>query len=332
MNCELAHERIVMAAYGELPDDAAHELERHLATCTACGQEREQMRALKLLADAYPVEEPDANLVARSRMRLEEALDALPATRWFERLLQKLRNNAASLQSAPIAASLLLIVGGGVGSLGGYFVAQNHAARSSEVTASNTAASPSSTDLALNPSAQGDEEIASISSIVRQPNTEFVAVRFNQIVPREVHGSLDSPEIRKLLMLASENAASAGIRDDSVGLLASECRAGHECQPTGIREALMVSLRYDRNAGVRLKALEGLEPYVVQDVRVRDAVLDALLTDSDPRIRTDAISVLEPVEADASVRQALRSVASSDRNPKIRLVSRQVLSRVTEIQ
>src|SRR5260370_17143838 len=110
MNCELAHERVVMGAYGELPDDATHELERHLTACAACGQELEQMRALKLLADAYPVEEPAANLVARSRIRSEEALDALPPTRWFERLLQKLRNNAASLQSAPIPASLPLII------------------------------------------------------------------------------------------------------------------------------------------------------------------------------------------------------------------------------
>jgi hypothetical protein len=324
MNCELAHERIVMGAYGELPDDAAHELERHLATCTACGQEREQMRAVKLLADAYPVDEPNANLVARSRIRLEEALDALPPTRWFERLLQKLRNNAASLQSAPIAASLLLIVGGGVGSLGGYFVAQNHAARNVE--------SAQLSNVPAKPVDQLDGQIASISSIERQPNTEYVAVHYNQIVPREIHGSLDSPEIRRLLMLASEDAASPGIRDDSVGLLASECIAGHECQATGIREALMVSLRYDRNAGVREKALEGLQPYVVEDVRVRDAVLEALLNDSDPRIRTDAISILEPVEADASVRQVLRSVASSDRSPRIRSVSRQVLSRVTEIQ
>jgi len=324
MNCELAHERIVMAAYGELPDDTAHELERHLATCTVCGQEREQMRALKLLADAYPVEEPNANLVARSRIRLEEALDALPPTRWFERLLQKVRNNAASLQSAPIAASLLLVIGGGVGSLGGYFVAQNHAARASEAAASATPVSK--------PADQTDAEIASISSIEREPNSEFVAVHFNQIVPREIHGSLDSPEIRRLLMLASENATSPGLRDETVSLLASECRAGHQCQATGIREALMVSLRYDRNAGVREKALEGLQPYVVEDVRVRDAVLEALLSDGDPRIRTDAISILEPVEADASVRQVLRSVASSDRNPRIRSVSRQVLSRVTEIQ
>ncbi len=324
MNCELAHERIVMAAYGELPDDATHELERHLATCAACGQEREQMWALKLLSDAYPIEEPDANLVARSRIRLEEAIDALPPTRWFERVLQKIRNNAASLQSAPIAASLLLIIGGGAGSLGGYFVSQSHAARNPETAQISS--------LPVKEIGTVDGEIASISSIERQPNSELVAVHYNQIVPREIHGTLDDREIRRLLMLASEYGASTGIRGDSVGLLASECRAGHECQAAGIREALMVSLRYDRDAGVRLQALDGLQPYVAEDLRVRDAVLESLLNDSDPHIRTEAISILGPVEADTSVRQVLRSVASSDRNPRIRLASRQVLSRVPEFQ
>ena len=43
MNCELAHERIVLAAYGELPDEQGHELDRHLAACTDCSQEREQL-------------------------------------------------------------------------------------------------------------------------------------------------------------------------------------------------------------------------------------------------------------------------------------------------
>jgi hypothetical protein len=174
--------------------------------------------------------------------------------------------------------------------------------------------------------------IANISSIVRQPNSQMVEVRYNQVVPQRIAGSLNDPAIRQLLMLASENSASAGVRDDSVGLLAAECRAGHGCQATGIRDALMVALRYDRNAGVRQKALEGLEPYVAQDVRVRDAVLEALLNDADPRIRTAAINILEPVEADTSVRQVLHTVAYSDRNPNIRTVSRQVLSRVPEIQ
>jgi anti-sigma factor RsiW len=325
MNCELAHERIVMAAYGELPDDATHELDRHLATCADCAKEREHLGALKLLADAYPMEELNPNLMARSRMRLEEALDRLPPTRWFERFLQKLRNNAAGLQAAPIAACLLLIIGGGAGSLGGYYIAQNHAAKTVETTpaAQATGASLDTTN---------GVEVANISSIVRQPNSEFVEVRYNQLVPQEIHGSLDDPAIRQLLMLASENAANAVIRDDSVGLLAAECRAGHACQGAGIRDALMVVLRYDRNPGVRQKALEGLQPYVAQDIRVRDAVLEAILNDADPRIRTAAINVLEPVEADTSVRQVLQSVANSDRNPRIRLVSRQVLSRAPEIQ
>jgi len=71
---------------------------------------------------------------------------------------------------------------------------------------------------------------------------------------------------------------------------------------------------------------------VAQDVRVRDAVLEALLNDSDARIRTAAINILEPVGADTSVRQVLHSVANTDQNPHIRNVSRQVLSRVPEIQ
>jgi len=83
---------------------------------------------------------------------------------------------------------------------------------------------------------------------------------------------------------------------------------------------------------VRLKALDGLEPYVAEDTRVRDAVLEALLNDSDPKIRTEAVTILEPVEADTSVRQVLHSVANSDQNAQIRTASRQVLSRVPEIQ
>ena len=60
MNCEIAHERIVTAAYGELPDEQIHELERHVTGCPACQTERKQLLALKILADAHPVLEPPA--------------------------------------------------------------------------------------------------------------------------------------------------------------------------------------------------------------------------------------------------------------------------------
>jgi hypothetical protein len=329
MNCEVAHERIVSAAYGELADEQSHELERHLAACAPCSEEREQLLALKVLAEAYPVAEPEANLIARSRQRLEEALDALPPRRWFEWLGQRIGNSIASLQAAPVAVCLLLIAGAGAGSLGGYQLAQSRAAHTAAaplIAAQTQMQSPSPAEAA------SPEEIANISSIIRQPNSHRVEVRYNRMVPQHIEGSLDDPAIRQLLMLASVKPATAGVRDDSVGLLAAECRAGHSCQAAGIRDALMVALRKDKNAGVREKALQGLKPYVAEDVRVRNAILEALLNDSDAKIRTAAINILEPVEGDTSVRQVLHSVADTDVNPYIRTVSRQVLDSVPEIQ
>jgi hypothetical protein len=323
MNCELARERIVTAAYHELSDEQAHELDRHVAGCAECQLEQEHVEALRTLLHAHPSVEPPPNLVARARLRLEEALDALPPKRWYERWSQQIVNNFARLQGAPVAAILLLVAGAGAGCLGEYEYAQSRAAQAATQNALPSREPAAPPELAA---------VASVSGIVRQPNSEIVDVTYNQLVPRQIEGSLDDPAIRQLLMLASESSASAGIRDDSVGLLAAECRAGHSCQPSGIRDALMVALRYDKSAAVRLKALEGLEPYVAEDVRVRDAVLEALLNDGDARVRSAAIGLLEPVEADSSVREVLYSVSNSDDSPQIRTVSREILSRVPEFQ
>ena len=328
MNCEVAHARIVTAAYGELPDDELHELERHVSGCAACQGEREQVLALKVLANALAVQEPEANLIARARLRLDEALDALPPRRWYERVGQQLRNGFAGLQAAPVAALLVLAVGAGAGGVGGVRWAHAHSLAPAPAVAAAVATQAQPAEATTPEMAS----VAGILSITRQPNSETVDVSYNQLVPQHVQGSLDDPKIRQLLMLASKNSTSAQVRDDSVSLLAAECKAGHSCKPAGIREALMVALRYDKNAGVREKALEGLEPYVAEDVRVRNAVLEALLTDNDPRIRTASINLLEPVEADTSVRQVLYSVSNSDDSPQIRNVSRQILSQVPEIQ
>jgi hypothetical protein len=329
MNCELAQEQIVAVAYGELAGELAGELERHISVCADCRQEREQLLALRHLADAWPAAEPSPNLVARARLRLDEALDALPPRRWYHRMGQYFWNNLAALEAAPAAVLLLLAAGAGAGVLGGYRYAQVHSAAATAAVPANPPASPKTPPAAALPELAN---VANVSGIVRRPNSDMVQVSYNQLVPRQIEGSAGDPAIRQLLMLATQNSGSAGVRDDSVALLAAECRAGHSCQPAGIRQALMVALRYDHSAKVRQKALEGLEPYVADDMRVRDAVLEAVLNDSDPSVRSAAISLLAPVEADTSVRQVLYSVSNSDENPQIRNVSRQFLSRPMEIQ
>jgi hypothetical protein len=151
-----------------------------------------------------------------------------------------------------------------------------------------------------------------------------------------MEGSLDSPEIRQLLLAGMTQGADTQVRERSVNLIANECKVGHACPAQsdgkGIRGALLVSLLYDKDAGVRMRALEGLQRYVGQDRRVRDAVLEALMRDTDPGVRTAAIGLLAPVQSDSSVRQVLRTVSTRDQSPFIRNVSFRALQGAADIQ
>ena len=66
-------------------------------------------------------------------------------------------------------------------------------------------------------------------------------------------------------------------------------------------------------------------------MRVRDAVLEALIHDSNPGLRTQALQLLSPVRADGSVRAVLQHLADDDRNQYIRSQARTVLAQLPEI-
>lgn len=319
MTCEGARESIILAAYGELPDDSAMGLERHLAACAECLRERNALREITEAMASCPMREPDPNLVAQSRIRLDEALDAMEPDGVGTRLWGNLLAWLGHVQSAPALATLLV----GVGFMAGNFTYRYQVAHVPKVQPA----------VILSNAAGGG--VSSISGITQLPG-EMVQVSYNRVVPEMAQGSLDDPHIRQLLMVGTRAAANNGVRVNSVALLADQCRIGHDCSleadGTGPRAALLSILRTDRSPGIRLKALEGLQPYVSQDERVRDAVAQALLTDVSAAVRTKAISMLEPVQSDTSVRQVLRTVSTMDENPYIRTVSTQALQGSASIQ
>jgi hypothetical protein len=319
MNCEKAQQNIVLVTYGELPDQDMASLEQHLADCEACNRELKALLAMHEALAYKPMVDPSPNLLAQSRMRLDEELDASPPHGLLTRLRSNLFGWLGHIQSAPALATLLL----GVGFLAGNFTYRYQAARQPRLP------SP----IVFNNPTHG--AIADISGIVQTPNSEIVQVSYNRVVPETVQGSLDDPAIRQLLLIGTKAAANNAIRTNSVELLASECRSGHQCigGPDGaIRNGLMVSLRYDKNPAVRLAALEGLQPYVSQDQRVRDAVLEALMHDPNSEVRTHAVSLLQPVASDSSVRRVMRTVSTTDDNPYIRTVSTHALEGTAAIQ
>ena len=101
MKCDLAQQNIALVVYGELPDDECHALEQHLATCSRCQEEFEAVKALQQAMALAPSDEPSANLLAQTRMRLEEALDNLPRNGWLVRAKQSIMGGLATLSRAP---------------------------------------------------------------------------------------------------------------------------------------------------------------------------------------------------------------------------------------
>jgi len=313
MDCELAQQKIALFAYGELPDDQCHALEGHLTTCKRCQEEFAAVQALQQAMTLAPAQEPSPNMLAQARLRLEEALDTMPRSSWVMRIQQSMFRGVRMLGQAPVAASALLVLGLSGGSWAGYLAA-------------GRIHPPVDATIA------GPGKIANITSIIREPNTENVEVNFNRTVPETVQGSLDDPQIRELLLVGAQSQVNPGVEQNSVILLADECLAGHQCNDGPIRKALLVALRYDKDDGVRLSALNGLKPYVAEDMRVRDGVLEALMDDPDATVRSRAIELLQPVEADSSVREVLHTVASEDDNAHIRTVSQEVLDQYPHIQ
>jgi hypothetical protein len=308
MKCEWVKENVLLYVYNELADDARYELEQHLARCADCTAELKTTRKFHAMLSELPVEEPSPNLIAASRMRLQEGLETAEQGRFWHRLIFDPAAWLRQIRFAPALTAAIFIVGfaGGVGTT--YKVISGNGVSISSVPAI----------------APAESSITGIQSISQDPGSNHISIKYNTVSTQEAQGSLNDQRIQQLLLFAARNNYNSGVRMDSVDLLTQEPNNTH------VREALMYALRYDSNPGVRLKALDGLGPYVKSDPRVRDAMLETLVQDSNPGARTEALHLLEPVRADSSVRLVLQKLAQSDQNQYIRSQARIMLAQLPE--
>src|SRR5271170_6059653 len=117
MKCEWVRENITLQVYGELADDARHELEQHVARCVDCAAELKAEQEFHALLSQERAAEPMPNLLTASRMRLQEALETAEQGRFWQRLAFDPANWLRQVRFSPALASAILILGfaGGVG-------------------------------------------------------------------------------------------------------------------------------------------------------------------------------------------------------------------------
>jgi anti-sigma factor RsiW len=313
MKCEWVQDNILLYVYNELADDARYELEQHVGRCPNCAAELKSLRSFQSAVSQLPVQEPTPNLLAASRMRLQESLEIAPQGGWMQRLTFDPLRWLRQVRFSPALAAAIFIVGfaGGIGTM--YKVGMGPTGNSGTAQTIGTPLAPT------------QASITGIRSVIQEPGSDQVTIKYDTVQTQQAQGSLNDQRIQQLLLFAARNNYNSGVRMDSVDLLMQKP------DDNRVREALIYALRYDSNPGVRLKAIEGLGSYVKDDVRVRDAVLAALVNDTNQGVRTQALHLLEPVRADSSVRAVLRRLADNDSNQYIRSQARTLLAQLPEI-
>ncbi len=315
MNCEWVTANVTLYVYEELADDERYELEQHIGRCDPCATEVKAMRGLRDAMSAAPVEEPSPNLLALSRMRLQEALETTEQHGSWRRWVFEPALWFRQIRFAPALAAVILMVGfaGGIGA-------------TYQMMKGRQVGGPGEPIVTNSGTGVAEGSIAGIQSITQEPGTNKVQIKYDTTVPQSVEGSLDDQRVQQLLLFAARNNYNAGVRMDSVELLTQKP------EDARIREALKFSLRYDSNPGVRVKSLEALGPYVKGDVTVRDAVVEALVNDANPGVRCEALQKLRPVRYDATVRAVLEHLSRTDKDEYVRTESRLMLASMPEIE
>ena len=308
MNCNWMKENVVLYIYEELTDDAKYEFEHHLLQCEACKEEVESALAFKNSMSSRPAQQVSPNLLASSRMKLQESLEETQQFRGWNRIVFDLAAWMQQIKLAPALSVALLMIGFAGGALTSYRLGMAR-----------------QTDRPITQAPASEANIAGIDSIVPDETGKRVAIRYNTLTPQTVEGTTDEPRIQELLLIGTRNQRNPGVRLQSVGIL--NAKSGND----DIREALIGSLRADQNPGVRLEVLEGLKSFVHDDVHVRDVLVEALIHDPNPGVRAKALGLLNPALADTSVREALKMLALRDKDDFIRSECKRVLAKTPNL-
>ena len=307
MNCDWTKENVVLYIYGELADDAKFAFEQHVRQCLGCRRELDTALEFKESMAALPVKEVSPSVLAANRMELQESLEHAEQSRnIFSSFIFDAAGWFHQIKLAPALTAALLILGfaGGVGTTYRMMEAKKLPSIESGIVVPQT----------------NEANIAGIESITPEANSNQVQIKYNTLQPQTLNGTTDDPRIRQLLVLAARNNRNSGLVLDSIDVLT------RRSEDNAVREVLVYALRYDKNPGVRLKSLDALKSYVKDDVQVRDAVVEALLHDNNAGVRQEAISLLDVVKADSSVRSALTVLAGRDPNKFIREESKRYLA------
>ncbi|MGB8474595.1 MAG: HEAT repeat domain-containing protein [Candidatus Acidiferrum sp.] len=261
-------------------------IKTHLGTCATCAaQFAEECSLHESLMEALQASEQSDTggiLLSQCRSELAEALDDLsaPPLREGWQPFGWLRRWMA--MRPVLCGSLLLLLGAALGTQLLPWISARLEPVSNGQTVNVTP-----------PAKFTDEQLAkmAVAGINLAPTPDgapgTVQVRVRTEEPLVLSGSVDDPDLRRVLTYVVENGnqTDPGVRLDCLEALRARA------SDVDVRRALLYAARRDQNPAVRMKALESLGG-AVADKNVRETLVDALEHDANPGVRVEAVNLL----------------------------------------
>ncbi len=166
---------------------------------------------------------------------------------------------------------------------------------------------------------EGPATIANVDFHESDPLSDRVSLSYDTLRRTSLSGTASDPRIRSVLVDTLRDNRNAGLRLEALDVLR------RHVDDREVREALLRAVREDDNAGARLKALEALKTRVADDPEVRGAVVHALLRDGNPGVRVRAIDALAGARGPETL-AVLKRLADQDPNEYVRLRSAALVS------
>jgi Putative zinc-finger/HEAT repeats len=293
MRCSQVQMNLSLYLYGELDFSQEEELEQHLTECALCKRALDREKAWHGAINAQKADVP-LELLSACRSELKATLSSAGITEaehgsWWQWVSQ-FGVSPSSWSTRIAVASFLLFAGFSAGRW-----IDHHGVPGG-------LSGPSGSEAGL-----FDPSTAHVRDI--QPSGDNrVRIIFDQVREHEITGRMDDQGILRVLIAASKDPADPGIRVDSVEML-------NDQNGSEVRDALIYAARHDPNAGVRLKALEGLRRFV-DDPATRENLAFVLQHDGNCDVRSQAIDVLAPtagkVEFSPELAGALQAIMRSE--------------------
>jgi hypothetical protein len=308
-------ERLHLFVFGETTAEERALIETHLRGCAEC---RADLAALRRLADVTRLPElssgPDELMLREARSQLRAALRAARLRPGFADRVRGFISGPGMLRPA-FAGLALVLAGLVIGRATGGWMPFPPGAQQSERYAGGTQ--------------HGEQRIGQVRFAELPGAPGEFEFTYDQVTPMRVRGTINDPQIQRLLARALVGDDNPGVRLRAVSAIPS--RPARQADQE-VKAALILALKTDPNAGVRKEVLSVLRR-LPADLSIRDALLHTLLYDANPGLRVAAVNgldslALDPATRDENLMSVLRQASQNDKNTYIRTRANAVLMEV----